>query len=152
MNKINTEEFDSRASKTNYGHVNAIKKWDEFTKSQFPPLKPFKYLQVEDVCGKVLPNGTQENANNPPICKLMAQFTKWIFDYKKEDGNHLKPDVTVRTLSQFKMSLFKKFKPLGYQSDRPDWYVIQCTRYTCTYKFRMYGTLTFCMYISVSTM
>ena len=122
-NTGNAREFDARAPKTKDAHEGAIKKWDEFANQQEPKEKPFRYFTQDYVCGRVLVNGSLENANNPPICSLMARFTSWIFEYKKSSGAYLKPDVAVQILSLFKTSLFKKFKPLGYQSDKPDWYV-----------------------------
>ena len=64
-----------------HSEANTDNAWelDEFANQQEPKEKPFRYFTQDYVCGRVLVNGSLENANNPPIRSLMARFTSWIF-------------------------------------------------------------------------
>lgn len=113
-------ELDIRSNRTKEGHSGAVDKWDEFANRNGHPI--FKNLTQEYVCGAVLENGSLSNANDPPIRRCLAEFANWMLQRKKGDGSHHRPMGAQQTFSSLKTVLFKKFKPLGYAGDRPDWY------------------------------
>lgn len=114
--------LDTRAPKTAEGHKKGIDKWDEFAKVQNPPYPFFGNLSVDDVCGKVLENGSMANAANPPIRKMMAEFANFLRTRKKAGGGFHQVQGMLQFFSTFKAALFKKFPPLEYAGSSPEWY------------------------------
>ena len=119
----NIAELDTRASATKKGHDQGISKWNEFANLQSPKYPQFQYLTDEFVCGKVLGNGSMDNANNPPIRKCLAEFSNFLLNRKVSGGKHHAPGAVGQFFSTFKATLFKKFKPLGYTGSSPDWHM-----------------------------
>jgi len=116
------KEFEDRAKTTKDGHTRAIKFWNSFALVQKYP--PFDKLTDQMVCGKVLENGSLSNEHNPPIKQWFWQFASYVYEYRKNDGigEPLQPDGAMQIFTQLKAVMFKKFKPLGYTGDSPDWY------------------------------
>lgn len=116
------KEFENRANTTKDGHARAIKFWNAFASVQKYPS--FEQLTQKIVCGDVLENGSLSNEHNPPIKQWFWQFASYVYEYRKNDGigEPLQPDGAMQIFTQLKAVMFKKFPPLGYTGDSPDWY------------------------------
>eukprot|EP00985_Skeletonema_marinoi_P032059 scaffold38022_cov219-Skeletonema_marinoi.AAC.1 len=139
------KSFDGRASSTKKGHDGAIKKWNAFAaKNNYPQ---FDMLTQSYVCGTVYANDSMANPRHPPIVKLMEEFAQFLVEYEKNPGeeddvdddgenelemlfsstgreeyNGLAPGSILGHFTRLKSRLFKRFQPLGFQGDMPDWY------------------------------
>ena len=123
-------ELNVLSTSTPKGYQTALNRYDEFVKKQnelfaengvntvYPK---FNDLTEVYVCGEVLANGSMLSST-PPIAPVLSQFSQYLFEEKKSDGDPLAPLVQVQYLSGVKSVLFKKFKPLAYTGDSPQWY------------------------------
>ena len=122
-NSSNISELETRAPSTKRGHEQGISKWNEFARLQLPQYPQFHLLSDAFVCGKVLPNGSIDNANNPPIRECMTEFANFLLNRKVAGGKYHTAGAVGQYFSTFKATLFKKFKPLGCTGASPDWYM-----------------------------
>ena len=124
-------EIDTTASKTKDGYASAKKRWDAFVGKQntllaasganYTPIPTADNLTQDFVCGRVLENGSMESAHNPPISVVFGQFAQLLLEEKKDNGDACAPMVCVQHFCNMKACLFKRFKPLGFRGESPDW-------------------------------
>ena len=124
--------LEVRAETTQVSHKTACQKYNAFVGVQRKACKEagldennyklWDDLLEEDVCGPILPGGIPLS-NDPPCSTMMAEFANYLLnDTKKNSVEPYAPYTTLGFYSSFKAVLFKKFKPLGYRTDSPDWY------------------------------
>ena len=123
--------IEIRALSTQIAQKTCASKYDKFVVHQQEACKQAgldatKYklwddLTEADVCGTVLPGGIPFS-EEPPVSPVCAELANFFLNDTKNDGDKYAPFTTVGFFSSFKGLLFKRFKPLGYRTDSPEWY------------------------------
>ena len=76
-------ELDTLAISTKEGHKVAVEMYNRFAKNQGTPI--LKDLDLKDVCGAILENGSMANPI-PPIQKTFGQYAHWLLFFAKKNA------------------------------------------------------------------